>query len=127
MGWFSQTISAFGSKAKAFVNVGLRHSAGAIDFIKRGLAQTNNLVSRILETAHNMPILADVARHLEQNPYFQKYRDLSSEIDSALDSVGGVVNDFDGYINRQSGSNPHIPNMAINQPNLSPAEMNIPA
>jgi hypothetical protein len=119
MGYFSQTLAGFAQKAKAYANVGLRHASGAIGFIKRGLGETNALVSRILETAANMPVLADIARKLQESPHFQRYRELSSELDSALDSAASIVNTADEYMNRQSGVNNHLPNPHLSVPEVA--------
>jgi hypothetical protein len=122
MGWFSQTVGSMAQKVKSHAAVGLRYASGAIDFIKRGLGETNSLVSRILETAHNFPVLADIARKLEESSHFQRYRELSSELDSALDSAASIVNTADEYMNRQSGVNPHLANPHLSVPEV-PGDM----
>lgn len=104
MGLVSQMIGSFGQSVKSWVSSGIQYGRRGSDLLRKGLGKVNAFVDEILETAHNYPILADLATQLEESSYYQGYRDITQDLDDVLAQADRVFDDVEHYM----GGRPHI-------------------
>ena len=106
MGFVSQMIGSFGQKVKHWIGSGIQYGRKAADMLHRGLGKVTTFLDEVLETAHNYPILTDLATQLEENSYYQGFRDIVDDLEDVLAQSNAI---FDG-VEHVLTPVAHIPN-----------------
>jgi hypothetical protein len=110
---FFTKLKSIGSKVRTGLIKGASIAQKGIDFGKKHIGNFEKFLDDVLHTAHNFPIIADIAHKLEENEEFKHFRDLLTQTNQFLDTSDRVVNNINDALTPPSGKNPSIENPFI--------------
>ena len=108
MGYLS-SLSSIGSKVKHYTKIGINKGRKAKNFIRKTIGNVNSFLDEILDIAHNMPMLIDLAQEFENNEIYQNYRGISQELDDVLADADVIFDGIERSVNMIPGGNSHVP------------------
>jgi hypothetical protein len=100
---FYNAVTNFGRKAKALVGRGINHIKRGSQFARRKINEFSMFIDSVLDTAHNFPVLSELADEIERSDLYNGYRHRSGQINDFLDTVDSNVERVDGYIGGGGG------------------------